>query len=87
MRFLHIPEKVFKAVVDTHVLIFEKTSLTSKERKKNIFNVDNLQKYLPVCSHSLRQGDMPEDGSPVNIVASEQKQKLFHKIESFSMDI
>jgi hypothetical protein len=87
LKFLHIPEKIFKAVIDTHVLIFLKNSFSQKEKAVSAFDVDILQEKKPVFSHILLQKDIPNDGSPINVVASDKHQKLFHKIESVSVPL
>lgn len=80
LKILHIPEKIFKAVVDTHVIIFQKQILTSSEKKKANIQVDILRQYKPEYSHSISHNDIPGDGSPINVVASKKQQHLFKKI-------
>jgi predicted type IV restriction endonuclease len=87
LKFLHIPEKIFKAVVDTHVLIFLKEQFNSKEKTTSSFEVDILQEKRPRYSHTLLQKEIPTDGSSINIVASDKHQKLFRKIESLSVPL
>jgi len=82
LRILHLPEKVFKAVVDTNVLVFQKGPSSS-----NNFVVDILSDSKVRESHMLSQQEIPNDGSIINIVATEEDQNLFHKIEICSVDL
>jgi len=73
-RVLFLPEKVFKAVVDTHVLIFEKDQLKSSH---NELTVDIRKKGVFSELHKLKQADIPTNGNPINIIASPKGQELF----------
>ncbi|MDO4569060.1 MAG: N-6 DNA methylase [Planctomycetia bacterium] len=76
-RILHLPDKVFKnAVVDTHVLIFEK----ERPQKTDSFVVDIRQEGEIHLLHTLRSGDIPQDGSPINVISNPQKQALYRRI-------
>ena len=75
-KILHLPEKVFNAVVDTHVLIFEKTT------PKNTDNCEiEIYKEKIVSSfHTLSFLDIPKDGSPINVTTDPEKRPIFERI-------
>ncbi|MGB7569642.1 MAG: N-6 DNA methylase, partial [Chitinivibrionales bacterium] len=78
LKILHLPEKVFKAVVDTHVLIFERRhSFTPKAEKVqiDIKEKDGIRPW-----HQLKLSDLPRNGNCINIVATMATQKLYRKI-------
>jgi type I restriction-modification system DNA methylase subunit len=78
LKILHLPEKVFKAVVDTHVLIFErKHGFTPKNEKVQI---DIKEKDGVRPWHQLKLRDLPRNGNCINIVATMATQKLYRKI-------
>ncbi len=81
-RILHLPEKVFRAVVDTHVLIFRKTSSPLNTAQK--CDVDIRRGNVISGSHTLIQNNIPLDGSPINILASPRVQALIEKIHATS---
>jgi len=85
LRILHLPEKVFKAVVDTHVLIFQKATL--KPKKSNIFIIDIFSSGKLSKSHQLSQREIPRDGNPINVVAPSAYQHLFRKIKKSSVNL
>ncbi len=75
-KILHLPEKIFKAVIDTHVLIFEKCIPSSD----NTFDVDIRTEGNCKLSHRLKQHKLPNNGDPINIIADSKKQDLYNKI-------
>ncbi len=77
-RFLYLPEYVFKAVVDTIVLIFEKGENT----QEYAFDVDVYRKKENSLSllHTLNSSDIPTDGTPINIISNPKKQALYNRI-------
>jgi type I restriction-modification system DNA methylase subunit len=78
LKILHLPEKVFKAVVDTHVLIFEhRHGFTPKNEKVQI---DIKEKDGVRPWHQLKLSDMPRNGNCINIVATMATQKLYRKL-------
>ena len=81
-RILHLPEKVFKAVVDTHVLIFEREDIKQSERGS--FFVDIRKGNTISLWHKLPLHEIPKSGEPVNIVASSEAQRVFRRIRSNS---
>lgn len=80
LDILHLPEKVFHAVVDTHVLIFEKGVTNSKEPLTVPVHVKLGQDIL--LSHELSWHDIPKNGDPINIVANSTAQDLYRRITS-----
>jgi hypothetical protein len=75
-KILHLPEKVFDAVVDTHVLIFEKTM--PNDRDNCIIEICRDKKISPF--HTLLFSDIPKDGSPINVTVNPQKRPIFQRI-------
>lgn len=85
LDILHLPEKVFHAVVDTHVLIFEKGVTNSKEPLTVPVHVKLGQNIL--LSHELSWHDIPNNGDPINIVANSTAQNLYRRITSATCEL
>ncbi len=81
-RILHLPDKVFKAVVDTHVLIFQKAA--AAVGKNGTLVVDVRRGAETTHSHTLSWENIPVSGDPINIVAPIAHQELFRKIQNHS---
>lgn len=80
-KILHIAEHIFKAVVDTHVLIFEKSIV-----KKNSFvQIEKFEKTETRFYQSILQRDIPNNGEIINILASPMEILLFNKIKKNSI--
>ncbi|MDR1478682.1 MAG: N-6 DNA methylase [Planctomycetaceae bacterium] len=76
-KILYLPEKVFKdAVVDTHILIFDRTT----PKDKNICDVEIYRDKTVLPMNKIRFSDLPQDGLPINITANPKKRILFNKI-------
>ncbi len=80
-KILLLPEKVFKAVVDTHVLIFQKSEdgtsyneIAVEIRKEGAFSE----------LHKLKQADIPTNGDAINVIFSPTRQALFKKLSDRS---
>ncbi|MDD2774218.1 MAG: TaqI-like C-terminal specificity domain-containing protein [Elusimicrobiales bacterium] len=80
LKILHLPEKVFSAVVDTHVLIFKKGFSSSHKE----FIVEVRKQNENIYLHSLPVSQIPQNGDPINIVFPAKAQKLFGRILSDS---
>jgi type I restriction-modification system DNA methylase subunit len=78
IKILHLPEKVFKAVVDTHVLLFQKTA--SGIQENDVVIIDILKNGQVNQHHVLDGNFIPKNGDPINIVANPKMQILFQKI-------
>jgi len=85
LRILHLPEKVFSAVVDTHVLIFQK--LDKGISNRDVISIDVRRDGQIEFLHNLQGKFIPHDGTPVNIVASQEEQMLFRKIHNLSSQL
>jgi type I restriction-modification system DNA methylase subunit len=85
LRILHLPEKVFHAVVDTHVLIFQKVK--DEHLKNEGFHVDIRKGNVIIQSHILSWQNIPKNGDPINIVTSVEGQRLFCKITEQSVPL
>jgi hypothetical protein len=79
---LHLPEKVFNAVVDTHVLIFQKSESQSNENSSIAVYVRKNREVS--LSHELAWCDIPKNGDAINIVASARTQDLSRRIRAAS---
>ncbi len=84
-RILYLPRKVFHAVVDTHVLIFQEHPFDPHD--KGTFEVDIFQTSKVVSWHRLPWLNVPRNGDPINVVASYEEQSLFAKINSSSISL
>ncbi len=82
LRILHLPDKVFRAVVDTHVLIFQKVSTDTL--KDGNLSVDIRCRGEITLSHTLPWQYILRTGDPINIVAPIEEQKLFRKVQDRS---
>ena len=82
-RILHNKDKVFNAVVDTHVLIFEKNNYI----KNTELEIDILKHKTITQFQSIDQNNLPENGDIINILANEEEKYLFEKIKSKSIQI
>jgi hypothetical protein len=84
-KLLHLPDKVFAAVVDTLVLIFRKS--IDKSMKENKIVIDFREKGNIYEHHLLDSNFIPKNGDPINIVAMPQNQILYKKILSKSSSL
>ncbi len=84
IKFLHLPEKVFNAVVDTHVLVFQlKGDLASNDE----ILIDIRKNEGISLLHSFPTEMIASDGEIINIVTSHEAQLLFRKIQNKSVAI
>jgi len=79
-RILHIKEHIFKAVVDTHVLVFERNNYI----KNYDVVIDVFEKKEITPLHIIDQNKLPDNGDIINILANEKDKKIFEKIKSKS---
>jgi hypothetical protein len=85
LRILYLPEKVFSAVVDTHVLIFQKSKNGLSNREVVSIDIRQNDQILPF--HNLSGKFIPHSGEPINIIAPQEKQVLFRKIMGISSSL
>ena len=78
LRILHLPEKAFKAVVDTHVLIFRKPN--GKASQGEFVEIDIRKNNEIHLWRRIPFDFIPKNGEPINIVSSFESQSLFRKI-------
>jgi type I restriction-modification system DNA methylase subunit len=81
-RILHINEHIFKAVVDTHVLVFEKSKPKINEVVIDIFEKNEFREH-----QIIKQNSVPDNGDIINILAKEEDKNLFEKIINKSVQI
>ncbi len=81
-KILHITEHIFKAVVDTHVIIFEKN-----KTQANTIQIDKLTKGEVSKYQILSKDDIATNGDIINILANKNDTKLFNKIKENSLFI
>ncbi|WP_417428651.1 Eco57I restriction-modification methylase domain-containing protein [Halpernia sp.] len=82
-KILHSKKHIFDAVVDTHVIIFEKNSL----KKENNFTIDLVENEKAVFYQTLNQNNFAKDGKIINILAKPEETELFNKIKNNSHSI
>lgn len=82
-KILHIKDKVFNAVVDTHVLVFEK----NVEIKNTELEIDLLSNKVIEPFQTINQLNLPDNGDVINILANEEQKNLFEKIQVLSNSI
>jgi len=82
-RILHFNQYVFKAIVDTHVLIFEKNNYV----KNSEVSIDIYEKDKIHFHQYISQLKLPDNGEVINILASEEETVLFEKIKQKSIFI
>ena len=82
-NILHNADKVFDAVVDTNVLIFQKNSSI----KNNATQIDISEKKIISFYQNINQKELPNDGDIFNIIAKKNEKELFEKIKSNSQFI
>lgn len=80
IKILHLPEKVFKAVVDTTVLILQKGTPSQQQS----FIVEVRRGDTVSRLHNLPQRLLPANGDPINVVAPAHVQELVQKIRARS---
>lgn len=81
-RILHLPEKVFSAVVDTHVLIYQKNEAGISS--DDIIAIDIRKNRQIEFHHSLLGKFIPRNGESINIIVPPESQMLFRKIQGIS---
>ena len=82
-KVLHIGEHIFKAVVDTHVLIFEK----NEKHKNNVVAIEKYEKNTFSNYQTINQNDIAKDGEIINLLAKPEEINLFAKIKRNSKSI
>jgi type I restriction-modification system DNA methylase subunit len=82
---LHLPEKVFRAVVDTHVLIFQRADSGLVNTGK--VYVDIRRNGIINQAHALPWKIIPQTGDPINIIAPIEVHQLLQKIRDCSLPL
>lgn len=83
-KILHSHEHIFKdAVVDTHVLIFDKQPLSGK----HLFDVELVKNETATAYQQLNQKRFDKEGGIINILASPAETDLFDKIKAQSQSL
>jgi adenine-specific DNA-methyltransferase len=80
-KILHLPDKVFKAVVDTHVLIFEKNKPNKKD--KVLVECHEGNNFFKI--NEFTQAEASHDGASVNILANKKERELYNKLQNNSI--
>ncbi|HVB66155.1 MAG TPA: TaqI-like C-terminal specificity domain-containing protein [Candidatus Acidoferrales bacterium] len=75
-------DQVFKAIVDTHVLIFE--YYKGSRSDDQVLNVEKLVDKVVQPAHRLKWELIPKDGCPINIAEPTDRQELFKRIQIMS---
>lgn len=79
LRILQLPDKVFRAVVDTHVLIFQRA--VSEPAAEGSLSVDIRRGAEVILRHILPWHAIPRTGDSINVSASIDAQKVLDKIK------
>jgi type I restriction-modification system DNA methylase subunit len=79
-KILLLPKRVFNAIIDTHVIIFQ----AGVPEVDSCFEVEILKGLEPYFSHSLYQSQFKDNGLPINVLSNQKSKDLFVKIESYS---
>jgi hypothetical protein len=82
-RILHFNQYVFKAIVDTHVLIFERNNYI----KNNEVAIEIYDKNEIHLHQYISQLKLPDNGEVINILARADEKVLFEKIKQKSVSI
>jgi len=82
-RILHINQHIFKAVVDTHVLIFERNNYV----KNSEVTIDIYENNGIRFHQYISQLQLSDNGEVINILASDDEKTLFEKIKQQSIFI
>ena len=82
-KILHSKEHIFKAVVDTHVIVFEKNSFIKNDQ----IELDFLEKEMIRPLQFLNQNMLPNNGEIINLVANDDEKLLFEKLRIHSNSI
>ncbi len=78
-RILLLPEKVFRATVDTHVLVFENAPPEKSQLCVDRREGFDIREFLKLSTDLI-----PQDGSVINISSSDFEQKLYDRIVATS---
>lgn len=76
-RVLNFKKRVFDAIVDTHVLVFEKNSYL----KNNAVIIDLNDSVATNQHQQISQYNLPNNGDVINIISSESEKTLFEKLK------
>lgn len=87
VRMLHLPERVFDATVDTHVLIFERLAKGELEFTEGSLSVDVRKDGKILPSHNLPWKSLDRSGGPVNIVHPLEHQEIIQHVRSVSIEL
>ncbi len=79
-KILYLPDKVFNATVDTHVLAFELNNGDTEGLDE--FTVDIRRGGKIEALHTLPKSIIAADGASINIVTPHEAQLLFRKINN-----
>lgn len=76
-KILNFKKRVFDAIVDTHVLVFEKNNFIKNNGVIVDFNDSAETKEYQI----INQYNLPNNGDVINIVSTESEKLLFEKIK------
>ncbi len=82
-NILQINKHIFKAVVDTHVIVFEKNNFI----KNSDVQIDVYEKGEIKFYQIVNQYNLPENGEIINILSLKEEKALFEKIKQRSVMI
>jgi hypothetical protein len=82
-KILTFSNRVFEAIVDTHVIIFEKNSFI----KNTSILIDYSEKGVFSNLQQINQYNLPQDGDIINVVSNLAEKDLFEKIKIASVTL
>ncbi len=81
-RVLLLPAKVFRATVDTHVLVFDKGGIAKGQTRS--LSVDICERTRVRLLHTLPSSAIDRSGDPINVASSLGLQRLLRRIRTES---
>jgi len=85
LKCVYLKYKVFKAVVDTQILIFQRSRIGTLPN--DLVQVDTMVDQKIVFLHNLTGSTILTSGKPINIVLNEKVQTLCREIEAASVPL
>ena len=82
-KILTFNNRVFDAIVDTHVLVFQKNSTI----KNKVTQIDLSTNEVTTTLQEINQYELPSNGDVINVISNKSEKELFEKIKSTSVFI
>ena len=82
-HILNFKNRVFDAIVDTHVLVFQRNGYI----KNNDTSIELYQNSNFETLHKINQNELPNNGDIINVIANKKEKSLFEKIKINSIEV